>query len=854
MASRNKDLLSQSLKGRTSSQFRSTRVVRSQFLSRSVGEEDEDDNFDGDSIMDLKKQLALTKHELNMSKLTRSISTSGHCNGDLSHVGPGSPYRTSSGSLNGLGSRPSLNKELMQKLRSMTETIKMLSQENSSLRTENEELRDDMLVDNTPTPSMPPDNHVPQSSEIIAPKMDSQKNNDYDDLSKPQLISLILSYDAKVKALTTEVAELARCRDEVHTKSAEKDKYKALARRLKEERNQYKESLDDKLNEQSELKDEMEKMSELIGDLRENCQQLRDELLLCRSNSQSKDYPSEFISVGTQVRFPEQKSRASSLSNMKKGSAPSLESVRRAKAVYGPAKATASSAGKTRSSVSNSTSSSIVSLRDDPKQKPSPRGSPIKKPQMSGVRSPAHGVRGTPSKSGGPRIAKPVVKPSPVQMSSPSKKPLSSRSSSPLTPPKSITSNTSSGKPSPLHQGSSPARISRIPQPSPSRIPSATRYQSPSHIRQLTQHHSRAELTPSPPPPPPPSQIPEHEEATPSPPKTPVEPHSGPGPYPSTACFTNDDIEDELDSSVLRIEADGKIQMEIKSSDNSLRSRSPVLPKGQDKGDSHAGEGSSSNESNADENDEPSADDEGSRDGDHTEDKDLGGVDTPRTSRRRSEGGSLAARRVQRTWKHFYEEECHPEAETLVPESELLEERREQNPDLSLSKLAETTLSSHQGQTEESMKSLITTSSPRDLDRKYSLPSNINESVRANDDLDDAINGIECAIQGHQNRSKSLSTIKQGLKIHIARPWLKKKPAVVEESSEEEIDRVCGSIQSVIRAHDRRQKILQRLEADKDMFVSGKVDALKAKFNERRAKTAAERSDGVTDDDEDVVY
>lgn len=152
------------------------------------------------------------------------------------------------------------------------------------------------------------------------------------------------------------------------------------------------------------------------------------------------------------------------------------------------------------------------------------------------------------------------------------------------------------------------------------------------------------------------------------------------------------------------------------------------------------------------------------------------------------------------------------------------------------------------------MKSLITTSSPRDLDRKYSLPSNINESVRANDDLDDAISGIESAIQSHQNRSKSLSTIKQGLKIHIARPWLKKKPAVVEESSEEEIDRVCGSIQSVIRAHDRRQKILQRLEADKDMFVSGKVDALKAKFNERRAKTAAERSDGVTDDDEDVVY
>ena len=46
------------------------------------------------------------------------------------------------GSLNGLASRPSLNKELMQKLRSMTETIKMLSDENSNLRGENDQLRD----------------------------------------------------------------------------------------------------------------------------------------------------------------------------------------------------------------------------------------------------------------------------------------------------------------------------------------------------------------------------------------------------------------------------------------------------------------------------------------------------------------------------------------------------------------------------------------------------------------------------------------------------------------------------------------------------------------------------------------
>lgn len=82
-------------------------------------------------------------------QLTRSISSSNNHHdpgGGGSHVpasggGPGSPYRSSSGSLNGLSGlaggpnlRPSLNKELMQKLRSMTETIKMLGEENAALK------------------------------------------------------------------------------------------------------------------------------------------------------------------------------------------------------------------------------------------------------------------------------------------------------------------------------------------------------------------------------------------------------------------------------------------------------------------------------------------------------------------------------------------------------------------------------------------------------------------------------------------------------------------------------------------------------------------------------------------------
>ena len=64
----------------------------------------------------------------------------------------------------------------MQKLRSMTETIKMLSDENAQLRTQNEE--------------------------ILRSKSDKRKSNNnslYDDLDKTQLVDLVMSYDEKLK-------------------------------------------------------------------------------------------------------------------------------------------------------------------------------------------------------------------------------------------------------------------------------------------------------------------------------------------------------------------------------------------------------------------------------------------------------------------------------------------------------------------------------------------------------------------------------------------------------------------------------------------------------------------------------
>ena len=194
---------------------------------------------------------------------------------------PGSPYRASSGTaLNSCHSapKPSLSKELMQKLRSMTETIKMLSDENAQLRTQNEEI-------------------LREKKEVMVRtgtgngngrRSMGGSNGLYDDLDKTQLVELVLSYDEKLKALSSEVSELQKklkAADEASREieaasaasksSAEKDKYKQLARRLKEERNSYRDSLDAKQKEQADLKVEMEKMSGLISELRVNCQTLQ---------------------------------------------------------------------------------------------------------------------------------------------------------------------------------------------------------------------------------------------------------------------------------------------------------------------------------------------------------------------------------------------------------------------------------------------------------------------------------------------------------------------------------------------------------------------------------------------------
>lgn len=60
------------------------------------------------------------------------------------------------------------------------------------------------------------------------------------DLDREDLMSLVISYAQKVKVLSSEVSANSQ-------KHPSRDKYKQLARRLKEERNQYRDAIQEKM-------------------------------------------------------------------------------------------------------------------------------------------------------------------------------------------------------------------------------------------------------------------------------------------------------------------------------------------------------------------------------------------------------------------------------------------------------------------------------------------------------------------------------------------------------------------------------------------------------------------------------
>merc|ERR1719412_2439041 len=95
----------------------------------------------------------------------------------------------------------------------------------------------------------------------------------------------------KISSLEAALLESKEKAAAAPTGQGERDKYKGLARRLKEERNQFKEMLEAKNNEQAELQVEMDKMTEMIGELRENCNVLQQDLLSARQEQRAGGTP-----------------------------------------------------------------------------------------------------------------------------------------------------------------------------------------------------------------------------------------------------------------------------------------------------------------------------------------------------------------------------------------------------------------------------------------------------------------------------------------------------------------------------------------------------------------------------------
>ena len=258
-----------------------------------------------------------------------------------------------------------------------------------------------------------------------------------------KLKAVIESYEKQVNELGDKVKTLEQ---EIESKEKqtpqpppEKDKYKSLAKRLKEERNQLKEQVEEKKKEQDELKVEIEKMTEIIGDLRENCGKLQEELQ---------------VRLDSPRRVSEKAIQTAPLT--RRASIGGGEMSPRAKITP----------KRTRSTVSSNPSHQVSS--------PSSRQSQVTKAielSRPKIRNTSHTSSVPNSPARGPRIVKPVQR---TQTSSSIRKCSPSPSPSPRPSPSRARSSSASA-------ASAPSKIpslSKIPTPSKSRIPVKPSYHS----------------------------------------------------------------------------------------------------------------------------------------------------------------------------------------------------------------------------------------------------------------------------------------------------------------------------------------------------------------------------------------
>ena len=172
-----------------------------------------------------------------------------------------------------------LNRELLTKLGALQEMIKNLHDENSFLRSENFRIKS-LLSDN-------------------------KSNN----IEEKELQAVILNYQKKAKNMTEKILELEKklevtAKNE-EIKSAEKSRYKPLARKLKEERNIFKEMIEKINKENKALKEEMEKMKQLSEKLKWQCKSLKTDLVLEKSKATCCDAEAQTDTMGEEDNHPE---------------------------------------------------------------------------------------------------------------------------------------------------------------------------------------------------------------------------------------------------------------------------------------------------------------------------------------------------------------------------------------------------------------------------------------------------------------------------------------------------------------------------------------------------------------------
>ena len=313
---------------------------------------------------------------------------------------------------------------------------------------------------------------------------------------------------------------------------------------------------------------------------------------------------------------------------------------------------------------------------------------------------------------------------------------------------------------------------------------------------------------------------------------------------------------------------DGGINVEITSTktDDLESPESPIIPSVIGEKTSYTS--GSQNSGSGSENENPSADDERSRDGDRQrkldDDQEASSsnlVDcTPRTRKKVEHfRQGLAARRIQRTWKHFYEElEERKEVRDELPAPLVQGNFRQYFLSINFSFLQSyKKLPKKLKKLVKNVNFLSVIGDKAKLESAATSPTKKSpeEPSVTTIDKEAAINTIEESFLDHSRRERALAGLKA--KIHTARPWQKKKASEKanerEESSEEELERAYRALH--MRGNDIRAKV-SIIKADAELFTNGKVSEMRAKLNEQRRLKNNERSDGITedDDDEDVVY